>query len=244
MQKKQFDNNNFVLYAPDSLNYITGDLESILNNTFDFYKKLFDVDNFRKIQINYFDKLEDFRNFVYEIRGESESLSEYAAGTFDGGMINAYIASNVVVGSPLYYHRKYMASHELFHIMYMELIWEKNNQDRIVWFDEGMAQLFSGTYDYAFNDNFYNWFNELKNSTKVIPELNKLDHGTGFMNSDYNGYYLSVLAVKYLYDTMGIDNFKQLMSDNKKILELGNTALKDAFDYYDSLLNNNLHSLQ
>ena len=40
MQKKQFENDSFVLYSPDSLNYITNDLETILNETLELYKKI------------------------------------------------------------------------------------------------------------------------------------------------------------------------------------------------------------
>lgn len=142
MEKIQFENDNFILYSPDSLNYITSDMENILNESLKKYYSLFNVDSFRKVQINYFDDLEKFRNYIYELRGEKDSLPEYAKGTFDKGMINAYIHPNIIEGTPLYNKKKYNASHELFHIMYQELIWEKNNIDRVVWFDEGMAQLF------------------------------------------------------------------------------------------------------
>ena len=62
---KQFDNDNFVLYAPDSLNYITKDVEDILNKSFELYKSFFNIDSFRKVQINYFDDIEEFRNYIY-----------------------------------------------------------------------------------------------------------------------------------------------------------------------------------
>ena len=81
MIKKQFENENFVLYSPDSLNYITRDMEYILNKSLEFYKELFDVKKFRKIQINYFDSKEEFRNYIYDLRGENKSLPEYATGT-------------------------------------------------------------------------------------------------------------------------------------------------------------------
>lgn len=71
-------------------------------------------------------------------------------------MINAFIEPNIVEGSPLFIHRKYNASHELFHIMYQELVLEKNNQKRIVMFDEGMAQFFSGENNIEMTLNFTN----------------------------------------------------------------------------------------
>lgn len=56
MEKVQFDNDNFILYAPD-----------ILSSSFEFYKKLFGVDSFKKIQINFFDDFGEFREFIYDL---------------------------------------------------------------------------------------------------------------------------------------------------------------------------------
>lgn len=234
MQKKQFENDSFVLYSPDSLNYITNDLEAILNESLELYKKLFDVDKFRKVQINYFDNREDFRNYIYELRGEKESLPKYAKGTFDNGMINAFIQPNIIEGTPLFIHRKYNASHELFHIMYQELIWKRNNQDRIEWFDEGMAQFFSGENTKEMTLDFTNWLNMVKSHTKRIPNLNDLNHDSGFETEDYSGYNLSLLAVKYLYDKLGIDEFKKIIFNNNMIIKLGSNIVEDAFNYYDN----------
>ena len=234
MLKKQFDNNSFALYSPDSLQYITNDLEAILNESLELYKKIFDVDKFRKVQINYFDNIEDFRNYIYELRGEKESLPEYAEGTFDNGMINAFIQSNIIEGTPLFIHRKYSASHELFHIMYQELILIKNNQNRIIWFDEGMAQFFSGENTKEMTLDFTNWLRMVKFNTKKIPNLNNLSHDSVFETKDYDGYNLSLLAIKYLYDKLGIDELKKMLSNNNMITELGSVIVKDAFNYYDN----------
>ena len=101
MNNIQFNNDNFIMYSPDSLKYLTDGMEKILNNSLDDYKYLFNVDNFRKIQINYFDDLNEFRNYIYNLRGEKESLPKYAKGTFDKGMINAYIEPNIIKDTPL-----------------------------------------------------------------------------------------------------------------------------------------------
>ncbi len=233
MEKKQFENNNFVLYSPDSLCNITNGMEQRLYNSLELYKKIFDVDNFRKVSINFFDNIDAFRNFIYEIRGETSSLPAYAKGTFDGGMINVFIDPNMKENTPLFERRKYVASHELFHIMYMELIWMKLNNKRITWFDEGMAQFFSGEYNKLLNsDEFYSFFNDTISHTKVIPNLNELSHKKSFETNDYSGYRLSLITVKYLYDTLGFNEFKKLLSDNNKITEYGNYILNEAIDYY------------
>ncbi len=231
--KKQFENDSFILYAPDSLNYVTKDMEEILDKSLELYKKIFNVNNFRKVQINYFDDIKEFRNYIYTLRGESNSLPEYAKGTFDNGMINAYIESNIV-DKDLYNKRKYNASHELFHIMYNELILNKNNVPRIIWFDEGMAQLFSGEYTQELK-HFNSFVKKVLSETKTVPNLNKLSHGSSFITNDYNGYNLSLIAIKYLYDNLGLDEFKKLLYDNDKIIKYGETILETVINYYNGV---------
>lgn len=228
MEKKQFENNNFVLYSPDSLNYITKDMDKILNESLELYKKIFNVKDFRKVQINYFDDINKFREYIYSLRGEKESLPEYAKGTFDNGMINAYIETDLDINKSLYNVRKYNASHELFHIMYQELVWEKENLLRIVWFDEGMAEFFSGEFKENLKDEKY--IQNIISNTKTIPDLNKLSHGSKFETEEYSGYKLSLLAVKYIYDKIGLDEFRKLLHDTDKIYEYGDKVLKEIFN--------------
>lgn len=216
------------MYSPDSLKYITDKMDDILDTSIAIYKKLFDIERFRKVQINYFDNIDDFRGYIYHLRGEKESLPSYAKGTFDEGMINAFIEPNWLVGSPMYIKKLYLASHELFHIMYQELVWNKENKPRIVWFDEGMAQYFSGEYNYDLsNENFENWFKTVIKNTKMFPNLNE------FETENYSGYRLSLLAVKYLYDKLSIEEFKKLMHNTDGILRYGSTVLNDAISYYN-----------
>ena len=40
---------------------------------------------------NVFDDINKFREFIYDLRGENQTLPSYAKGTFDKGMINAFI---------------------------------------------------------------------------------------------------------------------------------------------------------
>ena len=235
-QYKQFENDNFVLYAPDSLNYITNDMEKILNNKLDEYKEIFGIDNFRKVTINYFDDLEEFRKYIIELRnGNKDSIPDYCKATFDQGMINAYIEPDLEEGSPKFFQRKDNAPHELFHIMYKELVWQKNNLKRITWFDEGMAQYFSKSKIEGLSDDFTSWFNRVRHDTKVIPNMNELEHGDMFENDNYSGYDLSLLAIKYLNDTLGSDEFKKLIYDNDRVIRLGNSIIEEAFSFYEDI---------
>lgn len=208
-------------------------MQSILEEKMKFYESLFDVDNFRKLQINYFDDKKKFRQFIFSLRKE-ESLPEYAVGMFDSGMINAYIPTNIDIDSLKYTKTKCMPTHELFHIMYHELILNKYNLQRIIWFDEGMAQLFSGENDgiLMIQESFNVWLDKLIENTKEFPNLNNLTHGTSFENEKYSGYKLSLLAVKYLYDSLNEDEFKLLMNNTEKIKSYGENVIGNSIKYY------------
>lgn len=96
-----------------------------------------------------------------------------------------------------------------------------------------MAQLFSGEYKELFDDNhFENWLNNLIKTTRKIPNLNELRHRTSFENEKYSGYKLSLLAVKYLLDTLSFNGFKKLMHDTDKVQSYGNKIISDAVNWY------------
>ena len=122
----------------NSLEELANATVNLLQNKIVEYKKLFNIEFDEQIIVNYFDNLEEFREFIYKIRGERESLPKYAKGTYDDGMVNAYIETDTQL------KRLYTASHELFHILYMKYILKNDYSKRIVWYDEGMAQFISG----------------------------------------------------------------------------------------------------
>ena len=100
----------------DSLEELSNATVKLLQNKIVEYKKLFNIEFDKQIIVNYFDDLEEFREFIYKIRGERVSLPKYAKGTYDDGMVNAYIEPDTQL------KRLYTASHELFHILYMKYI--------------------------------------------------------------------------------------------------------------------------
>ena len=192
------------------------------------YEKLFNIQIEEQIVVNYFDDLEQFRKFIYKIRGERESLPKYAKGTYDNGMVNAYIESDLQL------KRLYTSSHELFHILYMKYILKNDYLKRIVWYDEGMAQFMSGEKEkYIDEEKFKYFYLKVKEETKLIPNLNDLVHGDSFCNDKYNGYDLSYLSIKYLNDILNPDEFIKLMSDFSGIKKYGNDIVVNMFNYYD-----------
>ena len=217
----------------NSLEELSNATVKLLQNKIVEYKKLFNIEFAEKIIVNYFDDLEEFREFIYIVRGERKSLPKYAKGTYDNGMVNAYIEPDMQL------KRLYTASHELFHILYMKYILKGDYSKRIVWYDEGMAQFMSGEKDeYENKEKFKKFYLKVKESTKEIPKLNDLEHGDSFCNDKYNGYDLSYLSIRYLNDILNTEEFFKLMSDFSNIREYGNDIVTKMFSHFDKKFNN------
>ena len=112
-------------------------IEDILNH--DKYQTL--ENPLHSIHLSNFQLHLDFIIAVLNHIKEERNSTTNPTGTYDKDMINACI-------NPEDQNRRvFTASHELFHILYKKYILEKNNIDRIVWYDEGMAQYMSGEKD-------------------------------------------------------------------------------------------------
>ena len=233
--RKVLETNLCKINYSESLEDLAQATLSLLDKKIIEYSIFFGVNIEEKINVNYFDTVEEFREFIYEIRGERDSLPEYAKGTYDNGMVNAFVNPKFQL------KRLYTASHELFHILYIKYILNNDYSKRIVWYDEGMAQFMSGE-KISLNDDsvFKDFYMKVKEAIKVIPQMNTLKHGNSFVNEDYNGYDLSYLSIKYLSEVLSTEQFKDLMSDFEKISQLGNNIIDNMFSYYDEKLENKI----
>ena len=225
--KKVLENDLCIVDYSETLQSLAESTMELLKGKIPEYEEFFCVKLTDKIKVNYFDNLQEFRDFIHNIRNDN-SLPEYATGTYDKDMINACI-------NPEDQNRRvFTASHELFHILYKKYILEKNNFDRIVWYDEGMAQYMSGEKDKIKDEeSFKQFYLKVKADTKIIPELGSLIHGKMFLNDNYNGYNLSYIAIRYLNEILNPDEFKNLMYNPEKIKEYGKRIVINSFNYFD-----------
>ena len=228
---KLFQNDFCVINYSESLEELIDKTLEVLNKKIKEYENIFNINIKNKIVINYFDKLEEFREFIYDIRGERTSLPEYAKGTYDNGMINAYIDINLLD------KKIYNASHELFHILYLKHILNGDLRNRIVWYDEGMAQFMSGEKDYLKDEKeFKEFYIQAKQRNRIIPNLNELWHGNSFYNENYDGYQLSYLSIRYLYEALSEKEFYSLLFDIEKVKEIGCDIAEKAIKYFENKL--------
>lgn len=173
--KKVLENDLYIIDYSETLESFAKSTMELLKVKIPEYEELFCIKIKDKIKVNYFDDLQEFRNFIHNIRNDN-SLPEYATATYDNGMINAYIEKDNQN------RRVFTSSHELFHILFKKYVLEINNFDRIVWYDEGMAQYMSGEKDKIKDEeSFKQFYLKVKKETKIIPELGNLIHGKMFL---------------------------------------------------------------
>lgn len=225
--KKVLENDLYIIDYSETLESFAKSTMELLKVKIPEYEELFCIKIKDKIKVNYFDDLQEFRNFIHNIRNDN-SLPEYATATYDNGMINAYIEKDDQN------RRVFTSSHELFHILFKKYVLEINNFDRIVWYDEGMAQYMSGEKDKIKDEeSFKQFYLKVKKETKIIPELGNLIHGKMFFNENYNVYNLSYIAIRYLKEILNPNDFKNLMYNPEKIKEYGKRIVIKSFNYFD-----------
>ena len=64
MNKEIINNEKMVMYSTDNLNFINQLIIERLNESLEYYCKLFDIESFRKVQINIFDDKEEFKKYL------------------------------------------------------------------------------------------------------------------------------------------------------------------------------------
>ena len=211
---------------------------------FDFYRELFNKEKLDKIEFMLFDNYEEWKKY-YVSRNHREP-PEYSRGCFESENNLCYSVqkSGVLYNTPLWFHTISTNAHEAFHIYYKKYIYK---DDRVVWFDEGLAQYLSGEDDLWINneERLNSVFMEFLNNYKEITNLNDRIQGNNSVSDDlifsrkgvFDGYRMSLLAMKYLDSKYGISYIKELMKDNKKVREIGTTIINDMIEYYKERFN-------
>ena len=228
----------FIVRSPESLTEYNNEFIKYTKQKINEYKELFDVDSFDKLEFIIFDSLEDYRNNYREEFGTEPP--SYSRGNFNENTVRMVIEGVPEPGTEAYYHKRATGAHEAFHIFYKNLIYG-SPQNRIVWFDEGMAQFVSGQKEHLNDKDFAKYYHSFRKNYKPITNLNERIQGNLQVPDDkifrrkgiINGYAISYLAIRYLAETKGIDYLKALMRDNDKILEIGDTIQEKIIPYFD-----------
>ncbi len=235
---KRIENDKFIINYSSNLEDIVKDMIDATNEKYNDIINFFDIKEYRKITVNLFDDIDEFKSFIANIRNvDISSLPSYVQGTFDKGMVNAYVKSDLSKNEPLYKTRIHMILHEMVHLIYLEVILKSNYSNRVVWLDEGLALNLSGEYDNS--KDLINKVIDKISDFNFIPNLNNLKHGKTFINDDYNGYCLSYLAVRYLIDSKSKEELLEIINSKNLSLKQGKIIIEEAIDYYRNLRDKN-----
>lgn len=111
--------------------------------------------------------------------------------------------------------------HELIHAIQFNLFGSAPE-----WLCEGIAKYLDGTYSYGIK-----WLLEDYINDEPIPNQSEIENEFG--NHDYDSYDYAYLMVSYLIESMGKDEFVDLIKNNK-INSVKDGLLDKAINYYNS----------
>jgi hypothetical protein len=239
--EKIFENEEMEIISEHSLDFILDDIIEHTLKKYNFYRKLFNVDKLDKLTFVVFDDIEKFRdNYRNFFKSEPPSYSAGYWNNIDSKSVTCLEPNNIPNKDkyPNSYHRKVaMNAHESFHFYYKKYYYGNN---RIVWFDEGLAQYISGELEKFSEEAHKKKFIKFLDNYKPINNLNDRIQGNTSVPDElifqrdgvFEGYTASYFCIKYLVDILGEDYLYKLMFNNDEILKYGETILDDMISYY------------
>lgn len=241
--KKVYENEEFEFYIDESIEIIS---KPIIENTlekFELFRRLFKKDKLIKSKVVIFSDLEEFRKDACKQRN-IESIPEYSRGWFKESENASFLCIDKVplFGTKLFYKKISCVAQECFHNFYRHYYY---GDDRITWFDEGLAQYLSGEVAYYNDEDWRSLFNFYRKNSCYFDDFNEKINGNSEVSNDiifkrkgvFDGYVASVLAIKYLVDVYGEDYVFTLMFDNNEIRKIGVDILDTMNEYYAKLYN-------
>ncbi len=204
-------NNDLTILCSNGLNLFANDFINYYDENIEKIKKELSIVGDTKLELALTDDQEK-AGFVY---GKSSF-----SGFFNNKGAFAYINLN---GNKT---KEYMFKglmHELIHHLYKYYVYGKD-KERIIWVDEGIAQFFSGQKDDLLDEEKYRVF--LEENLKQIDNinLNELNHNDrSFENK--NGYNLSYIAIRYLYETHNHEEFIEIIKNKDTLIEIGSVII-------------------
>lgn len=204
-------NNDLTILCSNGLNLFANDFINYYDENIERIKKELSIVGDTKLELALTDDQEK-AGFVY---GESSF-----SGFFNNKGAFAYINLN---GNKT---KEYMFKglmHELIHHLYKYYVYGKD-KERITWVDEGIAQFFSGQKDDLLDEEKYRVF--LEENLKQIDNtnLNELNHDDRSFGNK-NGYNLSYIAIRYLYETHNHEEFIEIIKNKDTLIEIGSVII-------------------
>lgn len=212
------ENNDLTIYCSNDLEAFSHEFINYFNENIERIKKELSIDKKTKFIVALTDD-ESMANFIYGKSGFSGFFTDTGAFAYinlNGNRTKDYILKGLM--------------HELTHYLYKYYVYGEE-KERITWVDEGIAQFFSGQKDEFKDEARYRSF--LDDNLKSIDniDLNMLNHKDKSFGNN-NGYNLSYIAVRYLYETNKHDEFIDIIKNYDKLMDYGKSIISSMQVYY------------
>lgn len=204
-------NNDLTIFCSNSLNLFANEFINYYEENIERIKKELLIIEETKLELTLTDDQEKV-GFVY--------VKSSFSGFFNNKGAFAYI--NLYGNKTKEYMFKGLM-HELIHHLYKYYVYGKD-KERITWVDEGIAQFFSGQKDDLLDEEKYRVF--LEENLKQIDNtnLNELNHDDRSFGNK-NGYNLSYIAIRYLYETHNHEEFIEIIKNKDTLIEIGSVII-------------------
>lgn len=178
-----------------------------------------------RLQASFFVNRSEFVKHIQTI-SNGQTPPKWATGCFYNGEIQ------VLVDLKNPEEKMNTLAHELLHLFFEKMIYQKHNIERVNWLDESFAvYLDGGNHDFD---------GELEKSIKYLSKISKgfdmnilCDYNI-IKTKEYDGYDMFNIIGKYIFETNQENVFlKMLISNRQQIVELGKHILQDAIDYFN-----------
>lgn len=215
----QITSSNINIYCLRGLEKFSNDFINYCNNNIGYILEKLGIIKYEKIIIN-INYMKNNNDNIYGGTNFSGFFNEKGADVYIS--LNNGFENNKIFKAIM---------HEITHHLYKYYVYGKNNP-RITWVDEGIAQFISNQFEEYNEDKVYNKF-LLDNLSDINSfNLNILNHNDRSFGNN-NGYNLSYIAIKYLYETNSHDEFIKIIKDKDLLLNIGTTIIDSIKKYYD-----------
>lgn len=221
---------HFTISYPQILHNMVDESVKIANSKRSYVCKIFDCnsDDVGRLRASFFIDREKFVEYIREV-SNGQTPPEWATGCF----YNEEIQLLVNVNDKKDIESKIATlTHEMVHLFFQQLIYEKYNIDRVSWLDEAFAMYLD---DRRNRLNKTEIIGNAKNLSKISDgfNMNDLFDYNKIKTKAYDGYDMFDLIGKYIFATkQEKEIINTLIKDRNKILELGTHILQDAVNYY------------
>lgn len=214
---------NFIINYQEGLEQFVLDSLTIWKKRKSLIKDLFGEIIQEKIKASFFTDRESFVEYIQSISNGSTPPS-WATGCFYNGEVQTLININ----KPKEYQAKEQTLlHEMVHLHFDTLIYQKHNLDRVRWFDESYALFLDGTAEKIPPKRLF----EISN--KLLPfqnlNLNELDDLKNVKSENYDGYDIFLIVGYYIFkNNLEKELILKLINNPQEIRIIGRKILKDA----------------